>query len=178
MIQIDKMNKKKMNKEERKALKKELMDKKKEELRMKLEKYRNHPKIRQMKTYTQHGSITTYDHCERVASMSLKINRKFHVGADEEKLAVGALLHDFYLYDWHDFDGGEHALHGFTHPEKARQNAVKVFDIDEKEQEIIRTHMWPLTISTVPKSREAIIVCIADKVCSLEETVLMRTRKK
>ena len=64
-----------MNKEERKALKKELMDKKKEELRMKLEKYRNHPKVRQMKTYTQHGSITTYDHCERVASMSLKINR-------------------------------------------------------------------------------------------------------
>ena len=88
--------------------------------------------------------------------------------------AVGALLHDFYLYDWHDDDGGSHRLHGFTHPEQARQNAVEVFDIDEKEQEIIRTHMWPLTLSAIPKSREAAIVCLADKWCSLQETLFMR----
>lgn len=106
--------------------------------------------------------------------MSLKLNRKFRIGADEEKLAVGALLHDFYLYDWHDDDGGSHRLHGFTHPEQARQNAVEIFDIDEKEQEIIRTHMWPLTLNAIPKSREAAIVCLADKWCSLQETLFMR----
>lgn len=149
----------------------------KKDLRTLLKGYMEHPKVLQMKSYTQHGRITTYDHCERVASASLKLNRRFHLGADEEKLAVGALLHDFYLYDWHDDDGGTHRLHGFTHPEKARKNAVKVFHIGSKEQEIIRTHMWPLTLTAVPTSREAMIVCLADKVCSLEETIMMRKNK-
>ena len=67
----------------------------KKDLRTLLKGYMEHPKVLQMKSYTQHGRITTYDHCERVASASLKLNRRFHLGADEEKLAVGALLHDF-----------------------------------------------------------------------------------
>lgn len=161
-------------KKELKGMKKELRDRKKAEVEELLSDYINHPKVREMRAFTQHGSITTYDHCERVAEMSLKLNRKFRIGADEEKLAVGALLHDFYLYDWHDDDGGSHRLHGFTHPEQARQNAVEIFDIDEKEQEIIRTHMWPLTLNAIPKSREAAIVCLADKWCSLQETLFMR----
>ena len=161
-------------KAELKEMKKELRDRKKAEVEKLLSDYINHPKVREMRAFTQHGSITTYDHCERVAEMSLKLNRRFRIGADEEKLAVGALLHDFYLYDWHDDDGGSHRLHGFTHPEQARQNAVEIFDIDEKEQEIIRTHMWPLTLNAIPKSREAAIVCLADKWCSLQETLFMR----
>lgn len=139
-----------------------------------LKGYIEHPKVCQMKSFIQHGSITTYDHCERVTKMSLSLNRRFHLKANEKALAVGAMLHDFYLYDWHDEDGGSHRLHGFTHPEKARENAVKVFNIGEKEQEIIRTHMWPLTLRAVPSSREAAIVCVADKWCSLEETLFMR----
>lgn len=149
-------------------------NKKRKKLKELLGDYTSHPKVDRMKQFTQHGSISTYEHCERVAKMSLKLNRKFHIGADEEKLAVGALLHDFYLYDWHDDDGGTHSLHGFTHPEAARKNAVRTFHIGKKEQEIIRTHMWPLTITAVPKSREALIVCLADKWCSLEETLFMR----
>ena len=171
----DKEKEIRLKKKELKKMKKELKGMKKElRERKKLSDYINHPKVREMRSFTQHGSITTYDHCERVAEMSLKLNRRFRIGADEEKLAVGALLHDFYLYDWHDDDGGSHRLHGFTHPEQARQNAVEVFDIDEKEQEIIRTHMWPLTLSAIPKSREAAIVCLADKWCSLQETLFMR----
>lgn len=142
-----------------------------------LEGYMEHPKVLQMKSYTQHGAITTYDHCERVAGTSLRINRRLHLGADEKKLAVGAMLHDFYLYDWHEDDGGTHRLHGFFHPEKARQNAVRIFHVGKKEQEIIRTHMWPLTLRAVPSSREAVIVCMADKWCSLEETLFMRKKK-
>ena len=61
-------------------------------------------------------------------------------------------------------------------PEKARVNARDIFHVGRKEQDIIRTHMWPLTLRAVPRSREAVIVCVADKWCSLQETVFMRKR--
>jgi uncharacterized protein len=154
----------------------ELKDEKREELKSLLGEYLDHPKVLEMKSYTQHGSITTYDHCWRVAEASLRINRKLNLGADEKKLAIGAMLHDFYLYDWHAYDDGSHRLHGFHHPEKARANASEIFHVGRKEQDIIRTHMWPLTLRAVPRSREAVIVCVADKWCSLQETVFMRRK--
>ena len=36
-------------------------------------------------------------------------------------LIKGAMLHDFYLYDWHAQDNGEHRWHGYHHAEKARE---------------------------------------------------------
>ena len=97
--------------------------------------------------------------------------RSFHVHADERELVRGALLHDYYLYDWHEPHG---KLHGFSHPAVALNNAKRDFDLSSKEQNIIASHMWPLTISKFPKSREAVLVGIADKLCSAKETLLMR----
>jgi uncharacterized protein len=37
--------------------------------------------------------------------------------------------------------------------------------------------MWPLTITKVPTSREAVIVCIADKYVSSIETIGKRKEK-
>ena len=106
--------------------------------------------------------------------MSLKINRKLHLRADTEVLVRGALLHDFYLYDWHQEDNGDHNWHGFIHADRAEQNAVKYFDVDGKTRHVIRSHMWPLNLSRPPRSREAWIVCVADKVVSAYETVCRR----
>ena len=92
---------------------------------------------------------------------------------DEKALLTGALLHDFYLYDWHK-KNDRHGLHGYTHPDTACKNARHYFHINKKEQDIIRTHMWPLTLTKVPKSREAMIVCLADKYVSTVETLTKR----
>jgi uncharacterized protein len=81
----------------------------------------------------------------------------------------GALLHDFFLYDWHIPDKTRR-WHGFTHPRIALENAKKYFKLNEKEKDIILNHMWPLTVK-FPRSREAFIVCIADKICSIIETL-------
>ena len=61
-------------------------------------------------------------------------------------------------------------MHGYTHPAKACENAVTYFDVNEDVQEVIRRHMWPLTLRSFPKSREAILVCMADKLCAIRET--------
>ena len=60
-----------------------------------LQHYRQHAKIQEMKRYIQHGSITTYDHVERVTQLCFLLNRRWHLGADERALVMGAFMHDF-----------------------------------------------------------------------------------
>ena len=66
-------------------------------------------------------------------------------------------------------------MHGFRHPGFALSNAQRDFELSEKEKEIIRKHMWPLTI-VPPTCREAWIVNSADTFISLMETIASRKR--
>ncbi|MCR4998990.1 MAG: HD domain-containing protein [Lachnospiraceae bacterium] len=125
-------------------------------------------KTNRMKKFIQHSNKTTYDHCMDVARHSYYLARRLHLQVDEKALVRGAFLHDYYLYDWHDY--GDH-LHGYHHPDRAVANARRDFDLTPKEIGIIRSHMWPLTLTKVPSSKEAVVVCIIDKVCSLRETL-------
>ena len=142
------------------------------------EPYRNHEMVLKMKEFIQHGSVSTYSHCMDVAKHCFWLNRRFHLHADEKALVIGSLLHDFYLYDWHDKDCPRHNLHGFFHPGVACENAIRIFEVGENEQGIIRSHMWPLTFFCIPKTREAWMVCLMDKYCSTVETLFKRNRDK
>lgn len=123
-----------------------------------------------MKGFIQHGHITTYQHVMNVVGMSCLLDRRLHFHADRRSLVRGAFLHDYYLYDWHDRSA--HAkLHGFRHPLTALSNAKKRYDLSPKEENIIESHMWPLTLTHVPRCREAVLVCVADKLCALYETI-------
>ena len=146
-----------------------------------LAQYDQHPEVQRMREFIQHGDVTTYQHCKNVVLVSFWLNRRFHLGADETSLAVGAFLHDFYLYDWHkcsSFRGLRRLfeMHGFAHPGSACVNAERCFAITRKEQNIISSHMWPLTFRHVPTCREAVIVCLADKYCAVLESMFQRTR--
>lgn len=123
------------------------------------------------KKHIQHGTMTVNAHCLDVAKYSIIISDKLHLGCSERDLIRGALLHDYFLYDWHDKGHVElHRLHGFHHPRIACENAMKEYELTLREQEIIRKHMWPLTI-VPPRCREAWVVTMADKWCSTLETI-------
>lgn len=125
------------------------------------------------KTFTQHGRISVYAHCFSVAVMSIRISKFLGLDVDKKALIRGALLHDYFLYDWHDTAHPAHNLHGFTHPKTALQNAQEDFELSKKECDIIVHHMFPL-VPVPPKCREAWIVCLADKICALQETLFLR----
>ena len=76
-----------------------------------------------------------------------------------------------FLYDWHTHAAqtGER-FHGLKHPEKAYRNAKKYFPLNQIEVDIIRTHMWPVTFRTFPRTREGWVTTLTDKYCSLLET--------
>ena len=114
--------------------------------------------------------MTVNDHCIRVAKYSLALCKKLHIPCSRKDLIRGALLHDYFLYDWHTPDKRKpHRLHGFYHPGRALKNASAEYDLTPREREIIKKHMWPLTV-VPPTCREAWIVTTADKWCSLMET--------
>lgn len=130
-----------------------------------------HPDTEQMKRYIQHGSVSTYDHCMKVALSCAEYVRRHGCLVDYEALIRAAFLHDFYLYDWHTPGDGSHHLHGFRHPRRAMDNAAARFDLSEKEKAIIFTHMWPLIPFRFPRSREGWIVALCDKKVSTRETL-------
>lgn len=125
--------------------------------------------------FIQHGDVSVYAHVMSVALQSCRIAdalARHGVTVDRASLVRGALLHDYFLYDWHVPDPS-HRLHGFTHPYTALRNAEKDFALTDRERNIIVHHMFPLT-PFPPTCREAWIVCLADKLCALRETLAPR----
>lgn len=120
--------------------------------------------------FTQHGDTSCLLHSIAVAYYSYRLAKKLgSVGFCLPELIRGALLHDYFLYDWHENAFPPNGLHGYSHPYTAWQNASRDFTLTERECDIIRKHMFPLTLTKVPKYRESVVVMLTDKWCSLLE---------
>ena len=119
------------------------------------------------KKFLQHGKVSVYTHSVRVAVLSLFLAELLRVKVNEEAMMRGALLHDYFLYDWHEKDDS-HRWHGFSHARAALKNAKKDFQLGEIEQDVIQKHMFPLNLKP-PKYKESVLVCLADKLSALEE---------
>ena len=125
--------------------------------------------VKQMGDFVQHGNTSCLRHSLAVAFYSYCLCRKLRIKCDEVSMIRGAMLHDFFLYDWHIPDPSRR-WHGFSHPKTALANAEKHFSLCDKEREVIVRHMWPLTLR-IPRCREALLVCLVDKVCSAAEVL-------
>lgn len=125
------------------------------------------PQVRGQTAYIQHGNVSIYAHCIHVAYVSIMLAAMLHLRINRRAVIRGALLHDYCLYDWHIKDTS-HRWHGFTHAEKALENAERDFYLSAMERDIIRKHMFPLN-PALPGYRETTLVCLADKICALCE---------
>lgn len=124
-------------------------------------------RLNMMCDFTQHGDTSCLEHTIAVVFCSLAIAKLLRIRVNKRELIRGGILHDYFLYDWHD-GKKERKIHGFTHPSKALLNAEKDFFLSIRERDIIKKHMFPLT-ARPPKYREAWIICLADKICAVRE---------
>ena len=126
-----------------------------------------HPTVKQMKNFKQHYETTCFNHCLIASYYCYKICKK--LGLDYISCSRAAMLHDLFLYDWRKRQPDRKGLHAFTHGKTACENASKLFDLNDKEKDIIEKHMWPVTVA-FPKSIEGFILTFVDKYCALSES--------
>ena len=146
---------------------KESLTKDIEEFNMIIYDLANHQTVQKMKLYRQHYDTNCFDHCYNVAFYSYLICKKLNL--DYISVSRAGMLHDLFLYDWRKKQPEHKRFHGFRHPRIALNNASKLFDLNEKEKDIILKHMWPITIIP-PKYIEGYIITLTDKYCALEES--------
>lgn len=122
----------------------------------------------------QHGNVTTFAHSIRVACLAVWMADRAHLWhrVDLRSLIRAALLHDYFLYDWHDWDNGTHRMHGFTHGRAALRNALRDFHLNAIERDSIANHMFPMT-PMPPRFIEGYLVTLADKCSATLETFSM-----
>ena len=129
----------------------------------------SHKDVQRMSNYKQHYNTSCFNHCLFTAYYCYVICKRYNL--DYVSCARAAMLHDLFLYDWKnrkkepDYKMFHHA---FTHPKSAYKNASYLFDLNDKETDIILKHMWPVTIK-FPKYTESLIVTFVDKYCALLE---------
>lgn len=128
----------------------------------------SHKEFVKTKNIVHHGS-TRFNHSLRVAYTAYKISNA--LGCDTVSTIRAGALHDFFLVR-DDKNLVTSAKMFVNHPTLAKENAIKYFGINEREQNIIESHMFP-TSSVVPKSKEAWIVTFSDKLVALFEGATM-----
>ena len=133
-----------------------------------LKKLLTDPKVRRLEEFPQHGGSNTLRHSVAVAMRSFELAEKLGWDIDEKELVRCAMLHDYYLYRIKD-KGLTAYKHGTSHPEIAIRNAKKDFGLSSKEMSDMRSHMWPLTFTHPPRSKEAALLCLADKDVAIKE---------
>ena len=131
-------------------------------------------RLREEARFVQHGATSTLLHSIAVAYLSDAAARAFGYDTHLEEVRRAGLLHDYYLYDWHDGDSA-HWSHGFTHGTVALNNAREDYpDLTAIERDAIEHHMFPLVAP--PRYGAGWIVSLIDKRCAAYETSLRSGR--
>ena len=112
-----------------------------------------------------HHGITRYEHSMRVARHSFMACKLFKMKEINE-VTRAALLHDFYSDE--ELEGIKSNKKLKKHPEKALNNSLKYFELNDMQKDVISKHMFPVTLS-LPKYKESYLVSLIDKVVGAYE---------
>lgn len=119
----------------------------------------NNAEYQKLDYYSQHLNVSRLQHSLNVAYYTYLWSKKLKL--DYISATRGAMLHDFFLYDWKEKKQTP-KTHAFQHPLAALKNARQHFEINNIMEDCILNHMWPMSYS-FPKTPEGQIVQIADK---------------
>ena len=124
--------------------------------------------VLEMNNFKQHYETTCFEHCYTVSYYCYLIAKKYKL--DFKSCARAGMLHDLFLYDWRKKQPNQKGLHAFTHGKIACRNASALFELNQKEKNMILEHMWPVTLN-FPSSLESFILTFVDKYCAMSESV-------
>ncbi|MDO5014984.1 MAG: hypothetical protein Q4E28_03430 [Clostridia bacterium] len=124
--------------------------------------------VQSLDDFEQHAHISRLRHTFCVSYLSYKYCQEKNL--NYKSAARAGLLHDLFYYDWRKAEDNSHRLHGFRHPGFALKNALEITNLSAMEQDIIKKHMWPLTVA-LPKFRESLVVSLIDKYCATMEVI-------
>ena len=105
--------------------------------------------LTQIAQYPQHGNTSRLLHSVAVAYYSYRLAAAAPATFHMHEMVRGALFHDYFFYI-------------------ALENAQKELLLTGIETDIIRSHMFPLTLRP-PHFRESALVSLMDKACSVYE---------
>lgn len=131
-----------------------------------------HPEVAKLSQYEHHRGKTRLEHVKEVAYISFLWGKRLSLDCDS--ITRGALLHDLFFYDW--LREGPR-LHGFRHHNIALKNARKITRLSKKEEDIIKKHMWPLTV-VPPRYLESLVVSLVDTFCSAKDYLRVKNHDK
>ena len=153
-----------------------ITDEQKKELEDVYQSFLHDERILKMKEISMHRGSNCYIHSFKVAKLAIK-RALCHKKGNLEIILLGAILHDYYLYDWR-VDRSKMKSHLSSHPYTAAENAERDFGIHEPIKKVIQSHMWPVNFRDFPKTKEARIISNADKTIYFKEIVCSKRYKK
>lgn len=140
----------------------------------------SHPLFLQLRACPHHGGENSlYIHSVDTARCAYRLARKFRMREDRVRAVTrAALLHDFFGYDWqsdrhkrfmHRYSGWKRVrhMHAFIHGAHAARRADRLFGLDQRQQQAITSHMFPL--APWPRNSEAWVLTLADKLVASKE---------
>lgn len=127
-----------------------------------VDKVINNKQFKKLKEEKHHKVSNRYEHCINVSYNVYKLSKRLKL--DYVSATRASLMHDFF-YNY-EFSNKKDKL--FKHPTKALENALKISNLNEKEKDIISSHMFPFG-GKIPKYKESILVDMVDDYVAIKE---------
>lgn len=121
--------------------------------------------VRRLENFTHHIGTSRLQHSLNVSYYNYVLCRFLKL--DAKAAARGGLLHDLFFYDRKTHEKVRNS-HAAEHANIALYNASMLFELSEREEDMILNHMWPMT-PHIPRHAETFVITLVDKFCASAE---------
>lgn len=125
-----------------------------------------HEDVKNLEKFVHHKVTNRLAHSISVSYSSFCWARRLNLNT--RAIARAGLLHDLFFYESETKNEVGGRGHNYEHPRIALENALKITNLSDLEQDIILKHMAGTT-RDIPKYPESLIVTLMDKQCAIVE---------